>query len=340
MQNYCSMPPFIQQALPPNLLFMFDNSFSMYDPAYYSTTSYTSSSSSGVYPGYDNSYSDSTTYYGYFDNATMYIGNGGTTYASDGNCSTFSAYTGSKTCSYINTSYLCISLNAGQTSVTEFIARGNFLNWLTMSKMDVEKKVLTGGKYDSTYNVLVGETAGWNGMRYIKTVNTGANQVTFGVRGPNNGSLSALGGSNGGTTRIDIFKGSYDNTDCLNAVYQWLYGNFGQAKQATAACIPDTNYGASKTLPTFNHAMQTCWGCTYPATSSCIGHGDITRIEGSSSCGGYYSSLTTSPPTYATVDPMAGVCATTGSPANGSKAYVGACWNGTAWSSDSCRLVL
>nr|ADI87747.1 Tfp pilus assembly protein tip-associated adhesin PilY1-like protein [uncultured Nitrospirae bacterium MY3-11A] len=343
MQNYCASPPFIQQTVPPNLLLMFDNSYSMYDPAYYSTTSYTSNSSSGIYPGFDNSYSNTTTYPGYFDNTTMYIGNGGTNYSGDGNCSTFSAYTGSKTCSYINTSYLCISLNSGQTAVTEFVARGNFLNWLTMSKMDIQKMILTGGKYDSTYNVLIGEGAGWNGMRYIKSVDTGgSNKVTFGIRGPNNGSLSALGGSNGGTTRIDIFKGTYDYANCLGAVYEWLYGNFGQAKQKTADCIPDTNYGDSKTLPTFNHAMQTCWGCTYPVTTSCIGNGDVTRITGSSSCGGYYSSIASSPPTYSTVDPIAGICATTGSPTTGSKMYVGGCWNGTSWiangysNSDDC----
>ena len=34
--------------------------------------------------------------------------------------------------------------------VTAFAAKGRFLNWLMSSKFDVEKKILTGGKYDST----------------------------------------------------------------------------------------------------------------------------------------------------------------------------------------------
>ncbi len=340
MQKYCSTPPFIPQTLRPNLLLMIDNSLSMYDPAYYSTTSYTSSAA-GIYPGYDNSYTDSKTYVGYFDNTTLYKGNNGTAFVNDGNCSTFVAYTGAKTCSYINTSYLCISMDAGLTDVTEFIARGNFLNWLAISKMDVEKQVLTGGKYDSTYNILVGESRGWNGMRYIKSVTVpGANQVTFSVRGPNNGDYPDLGSSDGGTSRIDIFKGAFDASRCQEAIYQWLYGNMGQAKNATADCMPDSGYGGDKTLPTFNHTMQTCWSCGTPCTvggsggGTGIGTGDVSRVK--NDCEGYYGTLSSAPPDYEDANKLAAVCATTGPGSLGSKSYVGSCWNGSAWSSTAC----
>jgi len=31
--------------------------------------------------------------------------------------------------------------------ITRLVARGNYLNWLAASKFDVEKEILTGGKY-------------------------------------------------------------------------------------------------------------------------------------------------------------------------------------------------
>ena len=45
---------------------------------------------------------------------------------------------------------LCISINTGVSpdKVEQFVASGNFLNWVMASKFDVQKDILTGGKYD------------------------------------------------------------------------------------------------------------------------------------------------------------------------------------------------
>ncbi|MBF0342913.1 MAG: hypothetical protein HQL06_01655 [Nitrospirae bacterium] len=321
------------QTLKPNLLLMVDNSFSMYDPAYYSTTSFNTNPTTGIYPGYDNSYNDATTYVGYYTPTQLYEAMQGTTFADDGNCSYFTPYSGSfssGTCTYINTSYLCLTLNAGWTDVTTFRASGNFLNWLTASKMDVQKLVLTGGKYDSSYQKLIGETRGWNSMRYLKEVNTGTNAVTFGVRGPSNGKYPDFGSSDGGTTRVDVFLGNFGNSDCQQAIWEWLYGNLGQAKLYTSRCIPDPPAtGSNATLPAFNHVMQSCWFCGTPCTAAAMGNGDITRME--NDCDRYYGTLSSAPPTYAQANTLAGVCAI--SP-NAGLPYVGDCFK----SGGSCNI--
>lgn len=84
--------------------------------------------------------------------------------------------------------------------IDSFKASGRFLNWLSASKFDVEKKILTGGKYlddaDAGTTVLTGESRGCIGRRFVKqlpashfllpvpsggTITPG---LTFAVRGP------------------------------------------------------------------------------------------------------------------------------------------------------------
>ncbi len=323
------------QTLKPNLLLILDNSFSMYDPAYYSTTSYNSNPLTGIYPGYDNSYDDAITYYGYYTSTQLYEAANGTTYTNDGNCSYFTTYAGTlpdAACTYINTSYLCLTYNAGGTDVTTFRASGNFLNWLSISKMDVQKLVLTGGKYDSSYQKLIGETRGWNAMRYLKETNQGSNFVTFGVRGPGNGKYPDFGSSDGGTTRIDIFQkdATFGSTDCMKAVDYWLNGgSFGQAKQAILDCFNDPTNGADKTRPIFNHVTQSCWGCSSPACLfSDMGNGDATRMAGD--CEAYYGSIIpiNIPPTYANANTLASICAISPNGSGTTTHYVGDCYSG------------
>ncbi len=54
-----------------------------------------------------------------------------------------------------------------------FAARGNFLNWASASKFDVQKEILTGGKHDSTTGQLIGESRGCAGYGYVKQVAVG-----------------------------------------------------------------------------------------------------------------------------------------------------------------------
>ena len=54
----------------------------------------------------------------------------------------------------------------------DFAAKGNYLNWLVSSKLDVEKKVLTGGKYEgiTPAGYLTNESRGCLGRRMIRQV--------------------------------------------------------------------------------------------------------------------------------------------------------------------------
>ena len=107
MVDYCATPPFMTQAVPPNVLIILDNSGSMYEFAY--KTPGTGNSPSNP----DQSFNPSIRYYGYFDPTKKYA------YSNSGN-------------------YFYESASGDWD--------GNFLNWLTMRRVDVVRKVLVGGK--------------------------------------------------------------------------------------------------------------------------------------------------------------------------------------------------
>jgi type IV pilus assembly protein PilY1 len=117
---------------------------------------------------------------------------------------------------------------------TAFIAKGNYLNWLVSSKFDVEKEILTGGKYDTVENELIAESRGCVGRRFVKEALTadfvnydevagppvGANiplGLTFGVRGPQH-SFNPTAPSPGGQSFIDIYDGDFDESSCQDAI--------------------------------------------------------------------------------------------------------------------------
>lgn len=100
--------------IPPNVLIILDNSGSMLCPAYFKTSGGTVLSCSGP-PGtgsnkHDDGYDANTEYYGYFDYTKRYT------------------YTANK----------FIISASGEWD-------GNFLNWVSMRRIDVAKKVLVGG---------------------------------------------------------------------------------------------------------------------------------------------------------------------------------------------------
>ena len=120
LNNYCQTPPFVTSgasALKPNVLLMVDNSGSMYEFAYKT-------------PGrgntnFDQSYDSGASYFGYFDPEKMYA--------------------------YSTTSGGYFYVDSAKTlNKTKFSAAdgysGNMLNWLTMRRVDVVRKVLVGGK--------------------------------------------------------------------------------------------------------------------------------------------------------------------------------------------------
>ena len=129
MNDYCVVPPYVVQNIQPNVMLVVDTSGSMFNFAYadgFQTTSTlddlgcapaggpcTGFTNPGVYPDYK--------YYGYFDPDSWYM------YSTSGG------------------KFVVSRLKAaGAKNSTEW--DGSFLNWVTMRRVDVLRKVLTGGK--------------------------------------------------------------------------------------------------------------------------------------------------------------------------------------------------
>ncbi|NIS74641.1 MAG: hypothetical protein GTO08_05060, partial [Deltaproteobacteria bacterium] len=115
--NYAAIPPFITGGdVKPNILILLDNSGSMNEFAYKRDGTGISSWTP------DDSYNPGMSYYGYFDPETMYVYDT----SASGHFKTDPSWTG----------------NPDKTSFWS----GNFLNWVTMRRVDLVRKVLVGGK--------------------------------------------------------------------------------------------------------------------------------------------------------------------------------------------------
>lgn len=114
MNDYCQIPPFISGAtVKPNVLLMVDNSGSMNEFAYKGAGTNASDTP-------DTSYQSGSPYYGYFDINKMYT--------------------------YDNTAGGHFKIDTAAVADKTSFWSGNFLNWLTMRRVDVVRKVLVGGK--------------------------------------------------------------------------------------------------------------------------------------------------------------------------------------------------
>lgn len=190
MADYCVVPPYVVQNVPPNVMIVVDNSGSMLNFAYSdgfhtvavgddnncatSASPCTGFTNPGVYPTY--------TYYGYFNPDYWY------TYASN---------------RFLTSAPKIGSGLAGARAKLATEWDGNFLNWLTMRRTDVLRKVMTGGKTTSGegsgFDRLIGEQADWSGRGLYKriasadlytpyngtrkiTFTTGAGTSSFGVK--------------------------------------------------------------------------------------------------------------------------------------------------------------
>ncbi|MEW6671448.1 MAG: PilC/PilY family type IV pilus protein [Thermodesulfobacteriota bacterium] len=169
-------PPFLSGGVDPNLLLVIDNSASMLDLAYVNDASYC----------YDSSYDNGITYAGYFTPSEMYVYDL-TNRMFRLNSTSASLYdSAASTDIYSSANIIYIKVN-GVLNVTAFKASGNFLNWAAGSKLDIQKKILTGGKYESSK--LVMESRGCLERRMVREIavtDSGGNakSVTLGVRPP------------------------------------------------------------------------------------------------------------------------------------------------------------
>ena len=156
MEDYCVVPPYVIQNVPPNVMIVLDNSGSMFNFAYsdgFHTTATgddnpctnsgspcTEFTGPGTYPTFK--------YYGYFNPDYWYT--------------------------YSSNRFLPAGLKSGARPASSW--DGNFLNWLTMRRIDVIRKVMTGGKKTtgegSGFDRLVGEVADCDGRgRYKRITN-------------------------------------------------------------------------------------------------------------------------------------------------------------------------
>jgi len=127
MRTYCQVPPYVVQNIPPNILIIFDNSGSMFDFAYRDDFDVTYDCMFSTEACFKYNYTgrlDTHRYYGYFNPNQWY------TYASN----RFSPVG---------------TIQGGVRNPTNKPANawsGDFLNWLTMRRVDILRKIMTGGK--------------------------------------------------------------------------------------------------------------------------------------------------------------------------------------------------
>lgn len=264
-----AVPPFLSAGLDPNLLLMIDNSASMYDLAYVQAReegycydgTYTDDDSDLV-----ESYSAANTYAGYFDGATWYSYDLAT-----GQFETKTAAEAQTLCNSANytlSDTVCTALNEAVSpkTVTAFSASGNFLNWATASKLDVQKKILTGGKYDAANSRLVMESRGCLGRRFVKKIGVtssggGSYYLTLGIRPPTDAEKVDAADD---TTRIEIFDITTDGFDydaCRQALDELNSESpsLGQLKGYVEDCMGYGGGNTSGSMGAFNHSLQECW---------------------------------------------------------------------------------
>lgn len=240
--------------------------------------------------------------------------------------------------------------------VTCFAATGNFLNWASASKFDIQKRILTGGKYYPGYedadiaNVtdtgddrLIAEHRGCAGTGFVKqvTVNNGASDhyLTLRVRG-------AMGDNpwlvqtddrvdtTDSTTRIEVLAvsvGGFDVSQCIAAAEDLTdgQGSGATAKDEIEACL---NYGGSLSGQENSTNINSLIECTQYWQGNSV---NVSNLE--SHCKGIYDGGTL-PSSISPWDPEY-ICYGVYNPniptVEDREGYFGTCW-GLAASAGTC----
>jgi len=205
MVDYCQVPPYVIQDVPPNVMLVIDNSGSMLNFAYFdgftttdtgddnmcnsSPSPCTGFTDPGTYPTY--------TYYGYFDPEYWY------TYSSN---------------RFVPAAPKTGSGLPGARAKNSTEWDGNFLNWVTMRRVDIIRKVMTGGKTESGegsgYNRLTAENADCDSRGMYKSIANIQNYVdSTSFSGTRCVRVMTAGGScNGGGSGASAFDISSSGT--------------------------------------------------------------------------------------------------------------------------------
>ena len=177
-----------------------------------------------------------------------------------------------------SSSDLCIVKAANPDRMTAFAATGNMLNWLMSSKFDIEKSILTGGKYSSG-NIsgntsgsgrLISENRGCSGSRFVKEVAVSSGgttyKLTMAVRAPRNEGDPMRKDRvdiSDDTTRVEVLgitTTGYNVAACQLAIERILAKDLNGSQTAVDACLGAVSGGIEeKARAALNHALQTCW---------------------------------------------------------------------------------
>jgi len=235
MNDYCVVPPYVVQNIQPNVMIVMDTSGSMFNFAYtdgFQTTTpsddhactssdpCTGFTNPGTYPDYK--------YYGYFDPDSWY------TYTGSGSKFVFSRLK-----------------SAGTKSSSEW--DGSFLNWVTMRRIDVLRKVLTGGKKGTGegpgYDRIEGEIADCDSRGTVKqfsannyTPYTGNKTFTVSDAG-----AGCAGGGGGPVSSFDVsgVSGSFNVRVVVRSPVQGVLQDVVGARARIGLTFYNTNEGGN-----------------------------------------------------------------------------------------------
>uniref|UniRef100_UPI0040569013 hypothetical protein n=1 Tax=Candidatus Electrothrix sp. TaxID=2170559 RepID=UPI0040569013 len=204
---------------------------------------------------------------------------------------------------YKRTDALCLSIDETVTpnKVTTFAARGNFLNWVMASKFDVEKKILTGGKFNYYEQVMVAEHRGCSGSRFLKQVKLDSGKfLSLGVRGSKYSADDVFMRDRVDTTddtaRLEIlaitadgFKPSAECQEMIDTITTKVLSgaNWSQAIDTCLDTFPDADGAIAQQRPMLNHSLQFC------ASLSGNNTRNVTTIT--NECEGLYTETNQSP---------------------------------------------
>lgn len=316
-----SEPPFLSAGADPNVLLMIDNSASMYDLVY--------QEANGNHC-FDDSYDNATSYAGYFDPATWYVYNPNPAsqrfeITAGGACAsaTGTVYSNAYACAAIST---VVVDGVDILQLDDFKATGNFLNWATASRFDVQKQILTGGKYHD--GILELEGRGCSGNRFIKQVEVTSGGTTYklvlGVR-------TDYDDTDGiDTTLIDVFQitqNGFVPAKCQEAI-DLMMGDptgFGQVKQAITDCMEyditnQHQQAGEHDKQALMHSLHDCW---YLDKQGSWPPGGAQGFNFEKWCEDVYTRLD---PRTITPDNEAYVCFGDSTDGNLTDDFIGECW--------------
>ena len=208
MEDYCVAPPYVIQNVPPNIMIVLDNSGSMFNFAYSDGFNTTTRVDDNDCDGVDEDGDGNGT-----------VGDDADTTAACSGFATPGTYPTYKYYGYFNPDYWYTYSSRFTPAAAKTGVRppnswdGNFLNWLTMRRVDIIKKVMTGGRGTPVTSPtrLRGEQADGSGRGIYKstiaadtpnyTQYTGAKTYTFSTGGAGTSQFTVSGG---GTFNVEV----------------------------------------------------------------------------------------------------------------------------------------